>query len=206
MSKKPTKLLGLPFPGFKNFVSEGESIHLQTARLIPFINLVKKLLLLFSIIILNGCSVYSSKIIPVDGATKNDWNPNTYLAHPWSKSKVHKGIDIFAEKGTPVISSRDGFIFKFGPNGRGGNSVFILGYTFKIHYYAHLDEILINKIGFIKKNKTIGTVGDSGNAKGKSPHLHYAILSPIPYFWNFDNSISGWKKMFYLNPEKYIVD
>ena len=36
MNKKPTKLIGLPFANFKSLVSEGNEIHLQTARLIPF--------------------------------------------------------------------------------------------------------------------------------------------------------------------------
>lgn len=36
MNKKPTKLIGLPFANFKKLVHEGNEIHLQTARLIPF--------------------------------------------------------------------------------------------------------------------------------------------------------------------------
>ena len=34
----------------------------------------------------------------------------------------------------------------------------------------------------------LGTVGDSGNARGKPPHLHYAILSLLPYPWRADGS------------------
>lgn len=36
MSKKPTKLIGLSLPDFKNLVRNGEEFHFQTARLIPF--------------------------------------------------------------------------------------------------------------------------------------------------------------------------
>ena len=36
MSKKPTKLIGLPFSDFNRLVSEKNEVHLQTARLIPF--------------------------------------------------------------------------------------------------------------------------------------------------------------------------
>ena len=58
----------------------------------------------------------------------------------------------------------------------------------------------------MKRNKIIGKVGSSGNAAGKSPHLHYSIITPIPYFWRIDTSKQCWKKMFYLNPIDYIED
>ena len=47
-------------------------------------------------------------VIPVEGATKNDWNHKAFWHEHWKKSIVHKGIDIFAKKGTPVLSSTKG--------------------------------------------------------------------------------------------------
>ena len=58
----------------------------------------------------------------------------------------------------------------------------------------------------MNSGEKLGSVGDSGNAKGKQPHLHYSITSCLPYFWRADNSPQGWKKIFYLNPIKYIED
>jgi len=59
-------------------------------------------------------------------------------------------------------------------------------------------------LSFVNTNSTIGTVGTSGNAVGKPPHLHYSILTIIPYVWRIDSDRQGWKKMFYLNPIEYL--
>jgi len=53
-------------------------------------------------------------------------------------------------------------------------------------------------------NEHIGTVGATGNAKGKSPHLHYSMTTIVPYPWRIDFAKQGWKKMFYLNPIDYL--
>jgi murein DD-endopeptidase MepM/ murein hydrolase activator NlpD len=84
--------------------------------------------------------------------------------------------------------------------GRGGNSVMVLGPKWRIHYYAHLDEIHTKKFLFVRKGEAIGTVGNTGNAAGKPPHLHYSVITVIPYPWKMDSSPQGWKKIFYLNP------
>jgi murein DD-endopeptidase MepM/ murein hydrolase activator NlpD len=73
-----------------------------------------------------------------------------------------------------------------------------------VHYYAHLDHSTKLNSCFIRKGQSIGTVGDSGNAKGKPCHLHYVIYTPIPYFWLADTGIQGWKKAFYLNPTPWL--
>ncbi|HET8707045.1 MAG TPA: M23 family peptidase, partial [Pseudomonadales bacterium] len=54
--------------------------------------------------------------------------------------------------------------------------------------------------------KEIGKVGATGNAAGKPPHLHYAVISLLPYPWKIEGAIEGWKKMFYLNPSELIRD
>jgi peptidoglycan hydrolase-like protein with peptidoglycan-binding domain len=92
----------------------------------------------------------------------------------------HKGIDIFAKKGTPLVACVDGVISNIGnprTNPTGGNTVNILGNDGKHYYYAHLDKVSnkIKKGDKVKKGDFIGTVGDTGNAKGTHPHLHFSI-------------------------------
>ncbi|WP_375581420.1 M23 family metallopeptidase [Marivirga tractuosa] len=141
--------------------------------------------------------------MPVEGATSRDYNKNSFWYYPWGKSGTHKGVDIFAKKGTTLNSSTSGLILYEGEIEMGGKVIIILGPKWRIHYYAHLDEIK-SSVGWINKNKIIGTVGDSGNAKGKQPHLHYSIVTLIPYFWRIDSEQQGWKKMFFLNPITYL--
>lgn len=138
--------------------------------------------------------------MPVEQATIHDYNQASYWAYPWGKSVVHKGVDIFAKRGTPVISATHGLVISAGYNKVAGYYILILGPKWRMHYYAHLDSIKKNKSRLIHKGQPIGTVGDSGNARGKPCHLHYVIYTPIPYFWLADDGIMGWKKQFYLNP------
>ena len=156
------------------------------------------------LIILIGFLLPQNMIIPVQGASTKDWDDNSFWAYPWGSSITHKGIDIFAKKGTPIIAATNGLVIYTYEGGKGGKSVMVLGPKWRIHYYAHLDEIKTKSFRFVNQKKQIGTVGDSGNAKGKAPHLHYSIVSLIPLPWRIDRSHQGWKKMFYLNPIKYL--
>lgn len=139
-------------------------------------------------------------VIPVHNATQNDWNGKSFWYSPWGKSGVHKGIDIFAKRGTSVASSVGGIVIFTGNIDMGGNVVAVLGPKWRIHYYAHLAEIDAKTMSWVSRSKVIGTVGDSGNAAGKPPHLHYSVLSLIPYPWRFSTEAQGWKKMFFMNP------
>ncbi|MGX1929136.1 M23 family metallopeptidase [Flagellimonas sp. 2504JD4-2] len=144
-------------------------------------------------------------VIPVEGANVNSWDKKSFWAYPWGSSITHKGIDIFAEKGTPVIASTNGIVVYTYDGGKGGKSVMVLGPKWRFHYYAHLDEIHTFPLKPVKRSSVLGTVGNTGNAKGKPPHLHYAITTPFPYFHLWDSEvIQGWKKMFYLNPDVWL--
>lgn len=160
----------------------------------------KKILLLIVTITLIGLIIPENFKMPVVGATTNSYNKESFWYYPWGKSGTHKGVDIFAKTGTPVVSSTGGIVVYCGQISMGGNVVAIMGPKWRVHYYAHLDEIKTSVFSFVGHNDTIGTVGTSGNAKGKAPHLHYTIATLIPYFWRIDKSHQGWKKMFYLNP------
>lgn len=139
-------------------------------------------------------------IVPVRGAGPHDWNPTSFWYHPWGRSGVHKGIDIFAAEGTPVVAATPGVVAFAGTIDMGGNVVAILGPKWRIHYYAHLDTIRARPGALVREGEEIGTVGATGNAAGKPPHLHYAIMTPLPYPWRIRFVPQGWKRMFYLDP------
>jgi murein DD-endopeptidase MepM/ murein hydrolase activator NlpD len=142
--------------------------------------------------------------MPVDGATNKSYHQKSFWFYPWGKSGTHKGVDIFARKGTPVRSSTTGLVLYTGQLKLGGNVVVVLGPKWRLHYYAHLHEIKTSNLSLIGNGEEVGSVGTSGNAAGKPAHLHYSIATLIPYVWRIDKDPQGWKKMFYLNPIDYL--
>lgn len=166
----------------------------------------KILFALITGVILLGFVIPNPQSIPVEGADLQDWNHNTFWYEPWGASGVHKGIDIFADVHTPVISSSYGIVLFKGQWGMGGKVVLILGPKWRLHYYAHLNEITTTWGSLVSPSKPIGTVGNSGNAKNKPSHLHYTILTLVPHPWRWDRSSQGWKKIFFLDPTSTLVN
>jgi len=95
----------------------------------------------------------------------------------------HGGIDIFAPKGTPLVACVSGKIVKIGKTKVGGNRVTIQDDRGLNYYYAHMDKILpsLKRGDLVSAGEFIGTVGDSGNAKGTHPHLHFSIYDKRGY-------------------------
>ena len=147
-----------------------------------------------------GLIIPQKQVIPVEGAEKDDYHPDSFWHYPWGKSITHKGVDIFAKKGTNVLAPTSGIVLYAGEIELGGKIILSLGPRWRSHYFAHLHGTEVTGFSWINKNGIIGTVGDSGNAAGKPPHLHYSIVTLLPYPWRIDRSRQGWKKMFYLNP------
>jgi murein DD-endopeptidase MepM/ murein hydrolase activator NlpD len=164
----------------------------------------KKILLGILLILFVGFVLPQRFSMPVEGANHKSYHPKSFWFYPWGKSGTHKGVDIFAKEGTLVKASTSGFVIYAGNVALGGNVVLVLGAKWRIHYYAHLKEIKTSGFSWVSRNEKIGSVGTTGNAQGKSPHLHYSITTLIPYIWRVDGSKQGWKKMFYLNPIDYL--
>ncbi|MER1972142.1 MAG: M23 family metallopeptidase [Psychrobacter alimentarius] len=106
--------------------------------------------------------------------------PEQGLADTWgaarSQGRTHEGIDIFAPRGTPIQSTTQGIVSKVGNNNLGGRVVVVVGPGGAGHYYAHLEDYAdISPNDWVNAGDIIGYVGDSGNAKGTPPHLHYGI-------------------------------
>jgi peptidoglycan LD-endopeptidase LytH len=110
-------------------------------------------------------------------------------------SRDHKGVDIFADKGTPVIASEDGVVTRTGTNNLGGKVVWLSTLN-KSLYYAHLDSQAVSPPATVKMGDTLGYVGNTGNARYTPPHLHFGIyyhgegaVDPLPYIRNYFASI-----------------
>jgi len=112
--------------------------------------------------------------VPVQGVTP------ARLADTWGAARAggrrHEGIDIFAARGTPVLSTTEGVVMQVGTNNLGGQVVWVLGPGRQRHYYAHLEGYAdIQRGQLVAAGDVLGYVGNTGNAKGTPPHLHYGI-------------------------------
>lgn len=163
-------------------------------------SLIKLTVFIFAGVLLLGLILPEHLEIPVQGATRNDWHQDTFWYAPWGKSGVHKGIDIFAKEGTPVLASTSGLVVFKGELGIGGKVVMVLGPKWRLHYFAHLQDFDASWGAPISRGQQLARVGRTGNAQGKPAHLHYAIVTLLPYPWRWDSTAQGWKKMFFLDP------
>ncbi len=95
---------------------------------------------------------------------------------PRSGGRRHKGVDMFAARGTPVVAVVDGRI-KFSSNSLGGRSTHLYSDNGTVYYYTHLDghPSNISSGQRVAKGTIVGFVGNSGNARYTSPHNHFEI-------------------------------
>lgn len=91
-------------------------------------------------------------------------------------SKMHKGADYAAPKGTPIQAAGNGVIVASGWNGAYGKYIRIRHNDTFHTAYAHMNAIRkgMSKGARVKQGQIIGTVGSTGRSTG--PHLHYEVL------------------------------
>ena len=91
--------------------------------------------------------------------------------------RKHRGIDIFAPKGTAVIAVSDGIISYIGDQPKGGHCLWLTTESGTSFYYAHLDRWAVGLFeGMeVRTGDLLGYVGNTGNAKYTPSHLHFAV-------------------------------
>ena len=115
-------------------------------------------------------SGYGMRIHPIYG----DW-------------RMHTGIDISADAGSPIYATGDGVVESASWDGGYGNAVVIdHGFGFKSRY-GHCKEMLVKPGQKVVRGQKIATVGMTGDASGN--HVHYEVLvkgnsdNPAKYFF-----------------------
>ena len=86
----------------------------------------------------------------------------------------HSGLDIAAEKGTPIIAPAAGVVINTGDYFFNGKTIFLDHGQGLITMYCHMEEISIEEGDFVNVNDMLGTVGSSGRVTGA--HLHWSVI------------------------------
>jgi murein DD-endopeptidase MepM/ murein hydrolase activator NlpD len=164
-------------------------------------NLMKKLLL-FSVFISIAAISFSFTDPPSGKSTSKVVSKllvypvagnKSYIKDKWGASRAgglrkHKGIDIHARRGTPVVAICDGVIVDRDHTLIGGKTLWLKSSRNSwTAYYAHLDRQLVKEGQVVRKGQVIGTVGNTGNARTTPSHLHFGVsqgkkwVNPLPY-------------------------
>ena len=141
---------------------------------------------------LSGALPPGNYLFPVAGGATftNDW----LFGRPGGR--FHQGIDLFATRGTPVVAVADGAVFRVGYNGLGGWRLWVRDGAGNTFYYAHLDAYSPAAVegASVARGTVLGYVGDSGDARGTSPHLHFEVHpgggGPVPPY----PVVTGWPR------------
>ena len=106
------------------------------------------------------------------GTANSDFTRKATNAGAGGHKNGHIGVDIFGKKGTPIVAPVDGKV-KYGSNGL---TVIVqddkTGFS---HWLGHLDSITVKEGEFVSAGQQVGTLGNTGNAAGTAPHLHYNV-------------------------------
>jgi murein DD-endopeptidase MepM/ murein hydrolase activator NlpD len=121
--------------------------------------------------------------LPVDGRVTSRFGLRSDPFH--RRSRMHKGLDIAAQQGTPIRPIRPGRVVFSGDRGGFGNAVIIDHGDGLKSVYAHCHELNVREGDAVGEGTVIGTVGSTGRSTG--PHLHLEVhrdgeaINPEPY-------------------------
>jgi murein DD-endopeptidase MepM/ murein hydrolase activator NlpD/SH3-like domain-containing protein len=90
--------------------------------------------------------------------------------------RSHDGVDIFAQRGTPVLATSAGRVNRVQVTNLGGKVVWLRDPIRNSNiYFAHLDSQAVSRGQEVEIGDTLGFVGNTGNARTTPPHLHFGI-------------------------------
>ncbi len=115
--------------------------------------------------------VTDGKTCPINAATSFS---DTWGA-PRSGGRTHKGVDMMAARGAPIVAIESGVVTRTSNSSLGGLSIYLTGASGSRYYYAHLDAIAsgVGSGTQVSVGDYLGENGSTGNAPDWLPHLHF---------------------------------
>lgn len=93
---------------------------------------------------------------------------------PRSGGRTHKGTDMFAVMNEPMYAVQSGTVL-ITNSALGGRSIWLRADTGIAYYYAHLSSWAVSTGQRVSQGQVIGFNGNTGNAIGGAPHLHFQL-------------------------------
>jgi murein DD-endopeptidase MepM/ murein hydrolase activator NlpD len=123
---------------------------------------------------------------PVRGSVNSEFGMRQ---SPWSEGReFHSGMDIRAERGTPIYAPASGTIVHAGPAQDYGTAIIIDHGQDIRTLYGHLSKLNVQNGQRVVRGTVIGYTGNTGRSSG--PHLHYEVavkgqaVNPRAYLWD----------------------
>ena len=102
----------------------------------------------------------------------------------------HQGNDNVAPLGAQLVADEPGMVVAMGNDRLGGIKLWLAGRSGTYYYYAHLVRFSpdVHEGDIVPAGAVLGFVGNTGNARGGIPHLHFEIhpaagpaVDPYPF-------------------------
>lgn len=128
--------------------------------------------------------------------TPSIWPTSGYLSSTFGyrispftgKRQMHDGLDISNLRGTPILATANGVVYKVEYQAGFGKTLKIKHGNNVVTVYAHCNEILVSKGHRVKRGDVVALMGNSGRSTGT--HVHYEII----------------KNRVPVNPMRFILD
>ena len=137
-----------------------------------------------------GSSSGGSAPVSSDGKACPQDNPRSFTdtwGAPRSGGRSHQGTDIFGTRGGNVFAIVDGTVAFTRSGGISGLFLGLQGDDGNLYYYIHLQDFVASSGQRVSAGQLIGHNGDTGNARGTTPHIHFelhpgggAAVNPYP--------------------------
>jgi peptidoglycan LD-endopeptidase LytH len=131
--------------------------------------------------------LFASMIMPVKNLRPHEIT-DSWGAPRDGGARKHRGIDLFAPRGTQILAVADGIVSYIGNQAKGGRCLWLATEQGVAFYYAHLERWApgLYEGMEVRQGDVLGYVGNTGNAISTPPHLHFQIvegdeaLNPYP--------------------------